>query len=201
MSFRDFDLAKAREEFNLSVDMTQSLFDAVLPVALSPSLVAYWDDFRQLGLALKSEKGRSELLVAPLLAEVWKRSNRQIAILSGVELNVDASVGLNGTCDFLLCRSLNLLEIDAPLLVAVEAKRESILDGLGQCAAEMVAAQRFNQNAGKPIDPTYGCVTTGSIWKFPRLTGRQLDLDISEYSIQQPDRILGVLLHCCRVTL
>lgn len=71
---------------------------------------------------------------------------------------------------------------------------------MGQCAAEMVAAQRFNDKAGKPIDPIYGCVTTGSNWKFFRLSGQQLDIDIGEYLINEPDRILGVLLHCCGVT-
>ena len=50
MNFRDFDLARSETDFGLSVDMTQPLFDAVPPIALSPSIAAYWDDFRQLGL-------------------------------------------------------------------------------------------------------------------------------------------------------
>lgn len=199
MSYREFDLPKAQSDFGLTLDTTRSLFAAVPPVVISESLAQFWQDYRPLGLALITEKARSELLVAPLLAEVWKRSNREIAVLSGVDLNVDVAAGLNGTCDFLLCRSSNLYFVSSPVLVAVEAKRDSIPDGLGQCAAAMVAAQRFNQEAGKPIDPIYGCVTTGSNWKFLRLTGRHLDIDIDEYSIAQPERILGVLLHCCAV--
>jgi len=201
MSFRDFDLPKAQQDFGLSLDTNRSLFAAVVPVPISESLARFWADFQPLGLALITEKARSEFLAAPLLAEVWKRSDRQVALLSGVDLNVDASVGLNGTCDFLLCRSTNLYFISAPVLVAVEAKRDSIPDGLGQCAAEMVAAQRFNQKAGKPIDPIYGCVTTGANWKFLRLASQHLDIDIDEYSITQPNHILGVLMHCCGVTI
>jgi len=115
-------------------------------------------------------------------------------------LNVDAAAGLNGTCDFLLCRSDNLYFVTAPVLAAVEAKRDSIPAGLGQCAAEMVAAQRFNQQSGTPIEPVYGCVTTGANWRFLRLSGSRLDIDVDEYLISQPDRILGVLLHCCGVS-
>ena len=201
MSFREFDLPKAKQDFGLTLDTNQPLFSAVRPVRISESLAHFWADYQPLGLALITEKARSEYLAAPLLAEVWKRSARQIAVLSGVDFNVDASVGLNGICDFLLCRSSNLYFVSAPVLVAVEAKRDSIPDGLGQCAAEMVAAQRFNQKAGVSISPIYGCVTTGAIWKFLRLTAQNLDIDIDEYSITQPDRILGVLLFCCGVAM
>jgi hypothetical protein len=51
------------------------------------------------------------------------------------------------------------------------------------------------------VAPTYGCVTTGSLWRFLRLTGRQLDIDLDEYQIVPADRLLGVLLHCCAVSL
>lgn len=201
MSYGEFDLLKAQQEFGLTLDTTRSLFAAVAPQAVSESLRRFWDDFKPLGLALITEKARSELLVAPMLAEVWKQSKRMVAVLSGVELNVDPAAGLNGTCDFLLCRSSNLYFVSAPVLVAVEAKRDSIPDGLGQCAAEMVAAQRFNQKAGTPIDPIYGCVTTGANWRFLQLRGRQLDIDADEYFIDSPDRLLGILLHCCGVQI
>ena|ERR1700722_20157028 len=199
MSFRDFDLPKVQQAFTLKLATSQPLFRGVSPVPISEGLAQFWNNTQPLGLSLITEKARSELLAAPLLAEVWHRSGRRIALLSGVDFNVDTAAGLNGTCDFLLCRSENLYFVTAPVLVAVEAKRDSIPDGLGQCAAEMVAAQRFNQQAGTPIDPIYGCVTTGANWRFLRLSGTQLDIDVDEYTISQPDRILGVLLHCCGV--
>ena len=200
MSFRDFDLPRAENDFGLGVDTTKSLFPGIPRVPITDELAEFWSKVLALGLALVTEKARSELITAPLLSEVWHRSNRQIAMLSGVDWHVDDKAGLNDVADFLLCRSPIMLYVTAPVLVAVEAKRDSIPDGLGQCAAEMVAAQRFNQQAGKPIDPIYGCVTTGSVWKFLRLAGKQLDIDIDEYFIDQPNRILGVLMHCCGVT-
>jgi hypothetical protein len=89
--------------------------------------------------------------------------------------------------------------VEAPILTVVEAKKDSIPDGFGQCAAEMVAVQRFNRKANKTEGAVFGCVTTGSLWHFLRLTSGQLDIDLDEYHILQADRILGVLLHCCGV--
>ena len=201
MSFREFDLPTLQGRFSVTTDNTQSLFPTVAPVSISSSLSSFFSTYGPLGLASGTEKGRSELLVAPMMGEVWARSQRQIAVYSGLEFNVDIARGLNGICDFVLGVSKQVYFIEAPVLVAVEAKRDSIPDGLGQCGAEMVAAQRFNQNAGKPIETIYGCVTTGANWKFLRLHTQRLEIDIDEYSINQPDRILGVLLHCCGVKL
>ena len=123
-------------------------------------------------------------------------------MLSGVEWSVDDQAGLNGVADFLLCRSALMLYISAPVLVAVEAKRDSIPDGLGTMRG---------RNGGRPAVQPKGRhanrsrvrlqITTGATWRFLRLSGTQLDIDVDEYAINQPDRILGVLLHCCGVTV
>ena len=199
MSFRDFTLPKVQQDFGLTTDTSQQLFAKVAPVPLSETLRRYLDDFQPLGMSIPTEKGRSELLVAPLLAEVWRRSEHRISLYSGVELNVDEAAGLNGVCDFLLGRSSQLYYVEAPIVAVVEAKKDSIPEGLGQCASAMVAVQRFNQKANQPRDTVYGCVTTGTLWRFLRLAGKRLDIDLDEYQIAQADRILGVLLHCCGV--
>jgi hypothetical protein len=199
VSFRDFTLQKVQRDFCLTTDNTQRLFAEVAPVPLSETIRRYLEDFQSLGMNFPTEKGRSELLVAPLLAEVWAQSKHRISLYSGVELNVDEKVGLNGICDFLLGRSSQMYYVEAPILAVVEAKKDSIPDGLGQCGAAMVAVQRFNQRAGKPEGAVYGCVTTGSLWHFLRLTEQRLDIDLDEYHVLQADRILGVLLYCCGV--
>ncbi len=201
MSFRDFTLPKVQQDFGLTTATAQQLFAAVKPVPLPETLRRYLADYQPLGMSFPTEKGRSELLVAPLLAEVWRSSGHRISLYSGVELNVDDAAGLTGVCDFLLGLSPQLFYVDAPVVAIVGAKRDSIPDGLGQCAAAMVAVQRFNQNANKPQEPVYGCVTTGAQWRFLRLAGRRLDIDLDEYQIAQADRILGILLHCCGVTV
>lgn len=56
--------------------------------------------------------------------------------------------------------------ISAPVIAIVEAKNEDIKSGLGQCIAEMVAAQIFNEHENNEIPTIYGIVTSGEIWKF-----------------------------------
>jgi hypothetical protein len=199
MSFRDFTLQKVQQDFGLITETSQRLFAEIAPVPLSETMRRYMQDFQSLGMNIPTEKGRSELLVAPLLAEVWGQSKHRISLYSGVELNVDEEAGLNGICDFLLGQSSQMYFVEAPILAVVEAKKDSIPDGLGQCAAAMVAVQRFNRKAKKPEGSVYGCVTTGSLWHFLRLTAQQLDIDLDEYQLVQADRILGVLLYCCGV--
>ena len=79
-------------------------------------------------------------------------------------------------------------------MTIVEAKRENIIGGLGQCIAAMVAAQIFNQQNGKSVDTIYGAVTTGTNWKFLTLTGKTVAIDRIEYFINQIDKILGILM-------
>jgi hypothetical protein len=78
-------------------------------------------------------------------------------------------------------------------MVIFEAKRENINEGLGQCIAAMVGTQRFNQRNNTTIDPVYGCVTTGSLWKFLRLSAKTLSFDLREYYQSQPEMLLGIL--------
>ena len=58
-----------------------------------------------------------------------------------------SSQGLNGYCDFLVSRAVQQTVITAPAIVVVEAKKGDLSLGLGQCAAEMVAAQQVQSAA------------------------------------------------------
>ncbi len=74
-----------------------------------------------------------------------------------------------------------------------EAKNESIKSGLEQCIAEMVAAQLFNQRNKEAIASIYGAVTTGTDWKFLKLTDETIWIDKRDYFINEVSRILGIL--------
>jgi len=50
-----------------------------------------------------------------------------------------------------MSNSREQLFISTPILAIVEAKNENLKGGLGQCIAEMVAAQLFNQQEGNEI--------------------------------------------------
>ena len=59
--------------------------------------------------------------------------------------------------------------------------------------AGMVGALRFNRREGNDIPAVYGGVTTGSLWKFLRLVGDVVTLDLREYALAEVDKILGIL--------
>jgi hypothetical protein len=90
--------------------------------------------------------------------------------------------------------STSQLTISAPVITVVEAKNENINSGFGQCMAEMVAAQMYNRNKQKPVIAIYGCVTTGSIWRFLKLEGNTISLDSTEYYVDQLAKILGIFI-------
>jgi hypothetical protein len=81
-----------------------------------------------------------------------------------------------------------------PVITITEAKNEKITSGFGQCIAEMVAAQIFNQSAGNKIDKIYGAVTTGTAWRFLVLEEHTVLIDRLEYYIKEVDKILAILL-------
>jgi hypothetical protein len=146
-----------------------------------------------LGLALSNERARSELIITPMLVEVRRSLNHRVGLFSGIELDVDASRGLNGICDFLLSRGPEQMLLKAPVLAVVDAKQENIRGGVAQCAAEMYAAQRYNSDMGQPVAAVYGAITTGDNWRFLELRGNAITLDADEYLLHQTAKILGIL--------
>ena len=85
--------------------------------------------------------------------------------------------------------------LSSPIVAVVEAKNENIIGGLGQCIAEMVASKIFNeQENDESVKRVYGVVTTGTTWKFLKMDGSNVYIDLDDYSIENPDKIIGILL-------
>lgn len=193
MAYSDFTLAKVRDEFGLTLEESRDLFASVAPITPSDTLTTLLADYVPLATAIATEKARSEFLIAPILAEVRRQLNNQVSLFSGSEFPVDSAQGLQGFCDYIISASREQLLITAPVLMIVEAKREDIIGGLGQCIAAMVAAQLFNQREGNQVRTIYGAVTTGTNWKFLMLEDKTVLVDRVEYFINQLDKILGIL--------
>ncbi|MBW4595958.1 MAG: hypothetical protein KME46_24410 [Brasilonema angustatum HA4187-MV1] len=193
MAYSDFTLSKFKKNFNIRIDEEVDLFANVEPVQVSDKLITNLEETTELALAINTEKARSEMIITPILLEVRRQANYQISLFSGTDFNVDAEKGLNGYCDFIISRSKEQLTINAPVVIIVEAKNENIKGGLGQCAAAMLAAQLFNQEEGNEIKTIYGAVTTGDIWKFLKLQGSDVFIDLNNYYIKEINKILGVL--------
>ncbi len=190
MTYSDFNLDTVRKKFGLTLN-TAPLFERVAPRPSPTWLTESLD--KGLQLALISEKARSELIVMPILLTSRELSHNLFSIYSGQRLDVDAVQGLIGECDFILAKSPPLPMMQAPVITLVEAKKNDIEGGLGQCTAQMVGANLFNQQEGQAIKTIYGCVTTGETWQFLRLTDSQVCIDSGRYYIDRVDKILGVL--------
>lgn len=195
MAYSNFTLAKVKEDFGLTVDEAQNLFTDIPAVQPSEILTVILQDYIPLATAIGTEKARSEFLIAPILSEVRRQLNNQISLFSGTDFNVDAEKGLLGYCDFLISASQEQFFISAPVMTIVEAKNENIISGLGQCIAEMIASQIFNQRQSIDIPVIYGVVTTGTAWRFLVLTETKVCIDMMEYYINQVDIILGIILN------
>ena len=74
----------------------------------------------------------------------------------------------------------------------VEAKKQDLETGWGQCIAQMFGARLFNQQHGKELEVVFGCVTTGDDWQILRLQGSVVTFDNTIYYLSQLGKILRV---------
>ncbi|ALF53351.1 hypothetical protein ACX27_11675 [Nostoc piscinale CENA21] len=196
MSYSQFSLPRVIQDFNLTLVEGGSFLPLMeTDVTAPPYLLEFLQRHLQLAIALNTEKARSELIICPLLLAVKEALQNQISLFSGEDFNVDAEAGLTGVCDFILSLSPEQLFVKAPVAVVVEAKKEDLKGGLGQCVAEMVAAWKFNQAANNTINTIYGTVTTGTVWRFLRLQDSTITIDLTEYPLPPIEPILRRLVY------
>ncbi|RKU08359.1 hypothetical protein C6503_23155 [Candidatus Poribacteria bacterium] len=193
MSYSNFTLESVVTKFELKKTESIGLFSEIEPITPSDYLTTGLAKKVPLAAAIGTEKARSELIVADILVELCEKFDYRISFFSGIDFNVDFENDLTGVCDFLISLSPGQLFLEEPIIALVEAKNTDMKLGLGQCVAEMIAAQRFNQEKGNDIPCVYGATTTGVDWQFLKLEEKDLQIDIAIYPIQQSDKILGIL--------
>ncbi len=199
MAFRDFTFPEVQQALGLQL-AEADLFSGVAALELPAAFSERMHTDVALGLAINTEKARSEFIIAPVLAELRRLLGGRFGLFSGVEFDVDAARGLNGYCDFILTRSPLQSVLTAPVVTIAEAKNDNLRTGLGQCIAAMVAAWEFNAKSAAAVSIVHGVVTTGSAWKFLQLSGTKVTLDVEEYFIAELGRIMGILAHVLATT-
>ncbi len=193
MVYSDFTLESAIDQFNLDVQEIHPIIENQ-PVTPSNLLISILEREMPWAIAVGSEIARYSGIIAQVLLEVRELRQQQISVFAGKEFNVNLEQKLNGYCDFLISLSPIQSVIQAPVAIVSEAKRGILEHGLGQCVSGMVAAQQFNQKHNLLIPVIYGCVTSGSNWKFVKLQESQLVIDVTEYDITPVDQVLGILM-------
>lgn len=194
MTYSDFTLSDVCKTFSLAAT-TGPMFDVepVQPPDWLHSLLQRGRPF-----ALGSEKARSEFIVVPLLLTWVEHSPIPLAVYSGRRLDADPAQGLMGECDFILAKTSPLPFLQAPIITLVEAKKHDIEAGMGQCTAQMVGAQVFNEREGVEVSAIFGCVTNGESWQFLKLEGSQLLIDNTRYYLDNIAQLLGVFVAITR---
>ncbi len=136
MAYNQFTLETVVERFRLKLQGQADAFSTVPPASVSAHLRQALHLYSSLAQHSGTEKARSEFLVAPVLSEVWQQSGRKVMVFSRVDFPVDPAEALGALGDFLLNLTPVPLVGDAPVIMIVEAKREDVERGLGQCLAE-----------------------------------------------------------------
>jgi len=193
MAYSEFTIKKVKDDFGLTIVENKDVFADVESIEVNDYLKKTLDNNVPLALAINTEKARSEFIIAFVLLELRNHFENKISLFSGIEFDVDKEKKLNGFCDFIISLSTEQLFLTSPVVTVVEAKNENIIGGIGQCLAEMLASKIFNEKENNPLNNIYGVVTTGSAWKFIKLTDGTAFVDKKEYHIEYIDKIMGIL--------
>jgi hypothetical protein len=191
MAYSDFTtLKKVKTLLGISHQLTTLFTEPI--IAVTPSEHLLFDIKESEILAPVTEKSKSELIIVPILKEVRRNNAEKITYFSGFTFDVSAEKSLTGICDFIFGYAPQTLEINTPIFCLIEAKNRTLEEGLGQCAAEMYAAQLYNLQEGDDIPLVYGSVTNGYDWVFLKLEGNSLLIDTQRFTVLKIAELLGV---------
>nr|VFK25515.1 MAG: hypothetical protein BECKLPF1236A_GA0070988_104771 [Candidatus Kentron sp. LPFa]VFK36175.1 MAG: hypothetical protein BECKLPF1236C_GA0070990_105051 [Candidatus Kentron sp. LPFa] len=193
MAYSEFSIKMVKEEFGLGIVEHKDLFSGIEPAQIDEYIKGKLEENVPLALAINTEKARSEFIIAFVLLELRSSLKNRISLFSGIDFEVDREKRLTGFCYFIISLSSEQFFLTTPVVMVVEAKNENIIAGLGQCLAEMIASRLFNESEKNGVETIYGVVTTGSVWRFLKLTGNTAFIDKREYHIDAIDRIMGIL--------
>ena len=137
-----------------------------------------------------SEASRSEIIISPLLREMYKKHCEKYSFW--IQKGISFDEVLTGTPDYIFSKksALGKTVLEVPLVIVVEAKKNDFEQGWGQCLAELVAAQKINGDAERPV---YGIVTDGNLWQFGRLRQEIFTKNTENFTVDHIARLYGAL--------
>ena len=190
MAFSDFKtIPEVQERFGIRYSETDFF---VVEDTLSPSeqFLQELEFTRQHINIFGSEAARCEAVIFPVLREVYKGYAEHYALWIKESMVYDEM--LNGTPDYLIATKSELgkLIVGTPLIILVEAKKNDFEQGWGQCLAELVAAQKINNDVDFPV---YGIVTDGTLWEFGQLVGDIFTRNITNFTLTNLSVLFGAV--------
>jgi len=189
MPFSQFkSIAEVQKAYHIRY--TESSFISNLDIAVPQVLLEEFEFNKENIDIFSSEAARCELIISPLLRAVYKNHTKSYSFW--IQKTISCDKVLCGTPDYMFSKrsSLGKTVLETPMLIVVEAKKNDFEQGWGQCLAELVAAQKINNNQKKSV---YGIVTDGNLWQFGRLHADVFTKDEKNYTIDKIQELYGAL--------
>ena len=191
MAFSDFKtIPEVQEKFRIRY-VENDFLDIDAPAILpSEQFIQEFEFCRRHIDVFASEAARCEAIIFPILKEIYKSYAEDYALWIKKTITYDEV--LSGAPDyFISTRSeLGLLIVGTPLIILVEAKKNDFEQGWGQCLAELVAAQKINDNADLPV---YGIVTDATLWQIGQLVGDAFTRNRTNFSLDNLPVLFGAV--------
>ncbi|MDE0552909.1 MAG: hypothetical protein OXI24_01740 [Candidatus Poribacteria bacterium] len=190
MAFSDFKaISEALEQFRI-VYTEKDFFTVEVPLNPSEQFLQDFEFCRQHIDVFASEAARCEVIIFPILKEIYKGYADTYALWIQKPITYDEI--LNGTPDYLISTKSELGRpvVGTPLILLAEAKKNDFEQGWGQCLAELVAAQKINDD---PEFPVYGVVSDGISWQFGCLIGDVFTQNRTNFGVDNLPVLFGAI--------
>ena len=189
MAFSDFKtISEVQEKFRIKYASND--FFGIETKTPSEQFLQELEFSRQYIDVFASEGSRCEVVIFPILREVYKDYAENYGLWVKKSITYDET--LSGTPDYLIATrsELGMTVVGTPLVVLVEAKKNDFEQGWGQCLAELVAAQKINDDSDFPV---YGIVTDGKLWEFGQLVGDTFIQNRTNFTIDNLPILFGAM--------
>ena len=189
MAFSDFKtISEVQERFRITY--SENDFVEVEPSIPSAEFLRDFEFTREHINVFASEASRCETIIFPVLKESYKAYADRYALWIKKSIAYDDT--LNGTPDYFISTKSELGKtvVGSPLILLVEAKKNDFEHGWGQCLAELVAAQKINDDVNFPV---YGIVTDGTLWQFGQLIGNTFTQNRTDFALTNLPILFGAV--------
>ncbi|MCP5159613.1 MAG: hypothetical protein H6974_00530 [Gammaproteobacteria bacterium] len=189
MSFSQFkSIADTQKAYNIKYE--DGIFISAIDIVVPQTFIEEFKFNKENIDIFSSEASRSELIISPVLREVYKKHSKKYSFW--IQKSISFDEVLSGTPDYIFSKRspLGKTVLEAPIVIVVEAKKNDFEQGWGQCLAELVASQKINDNE---INSLYGVVTDGNLWQFGRLQEHLFTKNEKNYTIDNIKELFGAL--------
>jgi len=189
MAFSDYKtVSQVQAEYRIKYE--EHNFIAVKEHEIPEAFVREFEFNRENMDIFSSEAARCEIIIFPVLREMYKNYYKKISLW--VQKPIVCDEKLSGTPDYILSKKSELGKtmLEFPLVIVAEAKKNDFEQGWAQCLAGLIAARCLNTSSQLPV---YGIVTDGKLWEFGKLTENVFTKNTDCFTVTDMNRLFGAL--------